>query len=391
MINLIKSTFFDEENTKAKLIAFIQQAKILSFGSECEKFEQSFAKFQERKHAIFVNSGSSANLALIQAYMNLGILEKGEQVGVSALTWSTNVMPLIQLGLVPIPIDIELDTLNVSSRTLEKALTGNDLQAVFVTNLLGLCDDIDEIQKLCEKNKILLLEDNCESLGTVYRGELLGNYSFASTNSFYVAHHLSTIEGGMICTDDDGLADMLKIVRAHGWDRNLSSDKQQQLRKKYKAGDFYAKYLFYDLGFNLRPTEISGFLGNVQMPYLDEMNEKREANFRKITEPIYAQTDKYYPIKSDHIDFLSSFAIPVVCKSKEILSQVIKKCEGILEIRPIEGGNIVKQPFFEKYESEYSMQKCPNAQLVHDQGLFFGNNPDLTDTEIKKIIRIFTK
>src|SRR3989339_640409 len=219
MIKLIKSTFYNEKNTKQKLCVFIKNAHMLSIGKECGKFEHNFAKYQGRKHCVFVNSGSSANLAIIQALLNLGKIKKGDAVGFSALTWSTNVMPLIELGLQPVPIDCALDTLNVSSRILLKTIQKHPIKMLFLTNLLGFCDDIDEIYRICKKKDILLIEDNCESLGSVYKGKKLGNFGLASTFSFYVGHHMSTIEGGAVVTDNEELADMLAIVRAHGWDR----------------------------------------------------------------------------------------------------------------------------------------------------------------------------
>ncbi len=271
-IPLIKHTFFEEEATKRALNTFISGAKMLSFGVQCQAFETAFAKYQKRSHCVFVNSGSSANLALIQALLNLGRLKPGDKVGFSALTWSTNVMPLIQLGLQPVPIDVELDTLNISSRTVKAALSKHKLKAIFVTHLLGLCDDLEVIKGLCDDRGMLLFEDTCEALGSVYKGEKLGNFGLAGTFSFYVGHHLSTIEGGMVVTDDEELATMLRIVRAHGWDRNLAKNKQTRIRKKYQVNEsFYSRYTFYDLGYNFRPTEIAGFLGKQQLKYADQI------------------------------------------------------------------------------------------------------------------------
>lgn len=385
MIRLIKSTFYKEKEVKKKLASFILNSKILSFNKECEKFEKRFAKFQGRKHCIFVNSGSSANLALIQSLLNLGKLKKDDRVGFSALTWSTNVMPLIQLGLKPVPIDIELDTLNVSSNELNKVLKTKKIKALFLTNVLGFCDDIDNIAKICKENNIVLVEDNCESLGTQFKGKKLGNYGFASTFSFYVGHHMSTIEGGAICTDNDDFATMLKIVRAHGWDRNLSFLNQNAMREKFKINStFYSRYTFYDLGFNLRPTEISGYIGNLQLSYIKEIIKKRNFNFMKVYKTI-SNNNKYLPLRINHIDFLSSFAIPIICKTKKIKEDLVKKCKNIVEIRPIIGGNITRQPFYLKYNNKTSSL---NANIAHEQGLYIGNNPELTDKELDKIINI---
>lgn len=391
MIKLIKSTFHQEKKTKKALCNFIKNSEQLSFGKECDKFEVNFAKFQKRKHCVFLNSGSSANLAIIQALINLGQIKAGDMAGFSALTWSTNAMPLIQLGLKAIPIDVELDTLNVSSKKLLATLKKYPLKVMLITNLLGFCDDLDEIRKICDERKIILLEDNCESLGTKYKGKLLGNYSLASSFSFYVGHHMSTIEGGAVCTDSEKLATMVRLVRAHGWDRNLSEARQVKIRNKYKVNStFYSRYTFYDLGYNFRPMEINAFIGNTQIPYLKEIIRKRKENFFKMALPIYAQEDKYYQVKYDHIDLLSNFAIPVICKSKKIRDELVEKCDGKVEIRPIVGGDMTRQPFFSKYMKEYSFEN-PNAKLAHEQGLYFGNNPELTNKEMNTIIKIFTE
>lgn len=390
MIKLIKSTFYQEKKTKKALVNFITNAKQLSFGPECEEFEKNFAKWQKRKYAVFLNSGSSANLAIIQALLNLGLLKKGDLVGFSALTWSTNVMPLIQLGLNPIPVDVELETLNVSSRTLSAVFEKFPLKMLFITNLLGFCDDLDNIKKICDQKKIILIEDNCESLGSKYKGVLLGNYGLASTFSFYVGHHMSTIEGGVVCTDSEKIATMVRIVRAHGWDRNLSLRLQNKIRSKFKVNSsFYSRYTFYDLGYNLRPTEIAGFLGNYQLKFIDEIIIKRNKNFLKMVKEIY-KNENYYPIRYNHMDFLSNFAIPIVCKSEKLRDELVKRCQGKIEIRPIVGGDMTQQPFFAKYQSMFAKYLGnSNAKLIHKQGLYFGNNPELTEAEINFILSIF--
>lgn len=387
MIKLIKSTFYKEPETKRKLCSFIRSSKQLSFGPRCIGFETGFASWQGRKHCVMLNSGSSANLAVIQALLNLGRLKKGDTVGFSAVTWSTNVMPLIQLGLTPVAIDIELDTLNVSSRTLERVLRKRRLKALFLTNLLGFCGDIDHIASVCRKNGILLIEDNCESLGTVYKGKKLGNFGMASTFSFYVGHHLSTVEGGAVCTDDEKMATMLQLVRAHGWDRNLTFAKQEEMRKRFKVNStFYSRYTFYDLGYNFRPTEMSGYAGLLQLAYLDEIVRKRQENFKRVVHAIYSHEDRYLPVRFDHIDTVSNFAVPVVCRSRRIRDELVKRCNDIIEIRPIVGGDMTQQPFFRGHAVG---QECTNARIIHEQGLYFGNNPELTERELRSIIRIF--
>lgn len=391
MINLIKSTFYHEKETKKELVKFIMKADKLSFGEQCLAFEKKFAQWQQRKYCILLNSGSSANLALIQALLNLGRIKKGDYVGFSQVTWSTNVMPLIQLGLNAVPVDVEISTLNVSSKKLLEVLKKYPIRMLFLTNLLGFCDDIDEIKKICSKKKIILIEDNCEAIGSVYKNKRLGNFGLASTFSYYVGHHISTIEGGSVCTDDEDLATMLRIVRAHGWDRNLDYAKQAKLRKQFKINSvFYSRYTFYDLGYNMRATEICGFLGVLQMKYIDEIIKKRQANFKYLANIIYQRSDLFYPIRYDHMNVVSNFAFPLICKSKKIRDELAKKCENKIEIRPIVAGDISKQPFFHKYLKKYSPLKS-DSLIIQNQGLYFGNNPELTKVELQKIVDTFIK
>lgn len=391
MIRLVKSTFYRERETKKLLCQFIEKADTLSFGAECERFEHAFARWQGRAHCVFLNSGSSANLAIVQTLLNLGMLKRGDYVGFSSLTWSTNVMPLIQLGLQTVPIDVELDTLNVSSIKLKKILADYPLKMVLLTNALGFCDDIDEIRKICRKKKILLIEDNCESLGSVYKGIKLGNYGAASTFSFYVGHHMSTIEGGAVCTDSVRIATMLRLVRAHGWDRNLSYPKQTQMRNKFKVNStFYSRYTFYDLGYNLRATEINGFIGTTQIRYLPKIIQQRQKNFYAIAPILYAKSDLYYPLRYHHMEVLSNFAIPLICRTTQIRDHLVKQCEGKIEIRPIIAGDMTEQPFFKKYMKPLgTLLGNSNARLIHEQGLYFGNNPEMTLSDRGLILRVF--
>lgn len=385
MIRLIKSTFYKEDETKKLLCEFIKETKQLSMGNKCKEFEKKFSTWQNRKFCAMFNSGSSANLALIQSLMNLKRLKKGDAVGFSAVTWATNVMPLIQLGLKPVPIDIEKETLNISKNKIQETHQSQKLKAIFITNLLGYSDNIEELKEFCLSNDILLIEDNCESLGSEFNGTKLGNFGSASTFSFFVGHHLSTIEGGSICTDDKDLYDAVIMTRAHGWDRNLDGVKQRQIRKDHKVDPFYEKYTFYDLGYNLRPTEIQGFLGIEQLKLIDEIISIREDNYRKFIE-IYDNND-FIKIKS-LLNKTSNFAFPIICKSKRLQEHYIKKCEiNKIEVRPIVGGLMTEQPFFKKYIKNSQEKKCFNSKFVDQNGFYFGNNPDMTQKEINRIIK----
>lgn len=389
MIKLIKSTFFEEDKTKLALTEFISEANILSMGEQCRLFESNFAKHQGRNHCCFVNSGSSANLLLIQSLINLGRLKIGDKIAFSSLTWSTNVMPIIQLGLVPIPIDVELDTLNISSKKLEEICKNESIKCLFITNLLGFCSDLDKIEKYCSSNNIIFLEDNCESLGSVLKGKKLGNFGLASTTSFFVGHHLSTIEGGSVLTDDKELHDMLMITRAHGWSRNIESNLQSELLQKHKVDTFYNQYSFYELGYNLRPTEINGFLGNNQLTYLDLMISIRQENYF-FYQSAADKNLNILPLNIGYMDLVSNFAFPLVFKTKDLaISYRELFNSNEIEIRPIVGGNITQQPFFKKYFGESF--KMPNAELIHENGFYIPNNPELTSSELKIITDTISK
>lgn len=384
MIPLMKNAFLNEAETKRALADFIMNAGRLSMDKNCYEFEKVFAKKQGRKEAVLFNSGGSANLAMLQTLKNLGKLKNDDNIGFSALTWSTNTMPIIQMGMNPVAIDCEPSTLNSMSFNLLERIKQTKLHAFFITNALGFTGDMDEIRRICLENAIILLEDNCESLGTELLSGKAGNYGLASSFSFFVAHHMSTIEGGMVCTDDEEYAEMLRIVRANGWDRNLNARQQLKWRKNNNIdSEFEAKYTFYDLGFNFRPTEITGFLGLYQLQFLDDNSKAREKNYLRI-ENIVKENDELVVLKHDHIKLLSTFAMPIVCKSPQLRKKYLAQFSGAgIEIRPMIAGNIQEQPFYKKYVKE--LYSLPGADYLHTNGFYCGNYPELTETDLETI------
>ncbi len=385
MIPLMKSTFLNEHETKLALADFIIRTDKLSMDEKCLEFEKAFAEKQGRKHGVLFNSGGSANLAMLQTLKNLGKLRNGDKVGFSALTWSTNTMPIIQMGLVPVPLDCELETLNVNSKAiLDRLASDPDLKCVFLTNVLGFVSDFEEVRLVCQENGIILIEDNCESLGTETNFTKAGNLGLGASFSFYVAHHMSTIEGGMVTTDDDEFNEMLKIVRANGWDRNLTFEQQIKWRRKFKiSSEFEAKYTFYDLGYNFRPTEITGFLGLYQLRFLDETILKRQQNYLRI-EKMIMRNDDLIPLRHEHIKILSTFAMPILCKNSKIREKYLKRfLEAGVEVRPMIAGNMTRQPFYSKYvKSEFEL---PNTDRIHRNGFYCGNYPELSNLDLLTI------
>lgn len=390
MIKLIKSSFYNEEQTKKELCEFIMDAKQVSYSHYCKEFEKKFAAWQGTKYCVFVNSGSSANLIMIQSLLNTGKLKTWDAVAFSSLTWATNVMPIIQLGLVPIPVDVEFNTLNVSLSKFMEVAQKNNLRAFCITNLLWFCDTIDEIAQYCKENNIILFEDNCESMGTVYKWKKLWSYGVMSSFSTYVWHHMSTIEWGMVCTDDKELYDMLFMTRAHGWDRNMSPGDQALTRKKHNITDgMYANYAFYTLAYNVRPTEINWFIGCTQMQYIDEIIELRERNFKKFAEALNSNDD-FMILECDHIELVSNFAFPVICKSREILEKYQEKYEKAgVEIRPIVGWDLTQQIFWKDLYGDNDVET--NAKYIHYNGFYFWNSPEYTQEEIDLLCSLLQK
>lgn len=386
-VPLMKNAFIgDDDKMRHEFADFIMKADRFSMGGKCIEFEKTFAKKQGRKEAILFSSGSSANLAMIQALKNIGLLHDGDKVGFSALTWATNVMPILQLGLSAIPIDCDTQTLNSMSKNIFPTLEKEGCKALFITNVLGFAGDLGTIQRECKKRNITILEDSCEALGTKLQTGKTGNFSLASSFSFYVAHHMSTIEGGMVCTDDKIFAEMLRMVRSNGWDRNLDEKRQKYLRKKNSIiSEFHAKYTFYELGYNFRPTEITGFLGLLQLPHLDEVIKIRERNFKRI-QTVLASNKDFLPLNWSHLKKIPAFALPFVCKDTETKKRYVQIfTKAGVEVRPMIAGNMQLQPFYKKNMNK--IFNLPGADFLHNNAFYCGNCPDYTEQEIQIIIK----
>jgi CDP-6-deoxy-D-xylo-4-hexulose-3-dehydrase len=383
----MKQTFLHEDDLKSQLNNFIRKAERLSMGEECERFEEALSQYFDVENVVFVNSGSSANLLLLQSLINTGRLKPGDLVGFSAVTWATNVMPLIQLGLIPIPIDINVESLNISSESIKTALNEHkEIKCIFVTNLLGLCDDLGNIKTLCEEREIILIEDNCEGLGSEFEGTKLGKFGLAATHSTYVGHHLSTIEGGFVITNDHELGSMMKMARAHGWNRSLNKESKLKLKEKWQVSDFYDLYTFYELGYNFRPTEIAGFIGNHQIKYINEIVQKRQLNHNRFK---VALSNSYLTPKISHMSEFSSFAFPIIAKDSNSFVIIKNKLEEAkIEIRPIVGGNITRQPFFKR--NNLNNFDLPDSDMIHLNGLYIANRPDLCEEDIEYVTQVIS-
>ncbi len=275
-ITLVKDTI--DINDVNKLIDWLKTNPKLTKGELTIEFEKKWSEWLGTKYSVFVNSGSSANLAAIYSLILSGKL-KNNKIVVPAVSWVTTVSPAIQLGLEPIMCECDMSNLGLNINHLKEIIKNENPSAIILVHVLGFPNHMDEIIELCNKNHIMLIEDTCESIGSEYKGKKLGTMGDLSTFSFYFGHHMSTIEGGMVSTDDEDLYHILLSIRSHGWDRDLPKEKQEFLREKYNVDSFRSLYTFYYPGFNLRATDLQAFIGLNQLEKLETIVENRYKNY----------------------------------------------------------------------------------------------------------------
>ena len=379
-INLVKDTI--DFNDVKRLITWLETNPRLTKGDLTLEFEKKWSEWLGVKYSVFVNSGSSANLAAIYSLLLSGKL-KNNKIVVPAVSWVTTVTPTIQLGMEPIMCDCDIDNLGLDINHLKEIIKNDNPSAIILVHVLGIPNHMNEILKLCNENDILLIEDTCESIGSKYNDKLLGTLGDLSTFSFYFGHHMSTIEGGMISTNDEDLYHILLSIRSHGWDRDLPKEKQNSLREKYGVDKFRSLYTFYYPGFNLRSTDLQAYIGLGQLEKLDMIVENRNKNFIRYKNEI---KNTFWNVSEPEGSFISNFSFPIITKNiKELTEQLIT---NNIECRPLICGSINEHPFW--YE-RYGKQNLPNSKLVHNYGLYLPNNHQMTDEEISKVIEVVNK
>lgn len=378
-IELVKDTISNEEIDE--LILWLKTYPRLTKGSVTKEFEIKWSKWIGCKYSVFVNSGSSANLLMIYALKFLKKL-KNKKVCVPALSWATDLSPILQLDLQPILIDCNLENLSVDLTHLEKTFKEENPSCLILVSVLGLSPYMSEIISLCKKYDVILLEDNCESQGTKFEGIKLGNFGLMSSFSTYFGHTMSTIEGGFVCTNDEEIYHTILQLRSHGWDRDLPEEKQMELQNKWGIDKFNSLYTFYIPGFNFRSTDLQAKIGLSQLERVDDMIETRYQNFL-----IYEKnlSNKIWFPKIVKNSYTSNFAIPLIFESIEKKFNVIKKFENIIECRPLISGSMGIQPF---YKQVFGELKLPNVSLVDSFGMYVPNHPKLTKKEIELICDI---
>jgi CDP-6-deoxy-D-xylo-4-hexulose-3-dehydrase len=379
-IKLVKDTInFDDISN---LIEWLKTNPRLTKGNLTVEFEKKWSEWLGVKYSVFVNSGSSANLAGIYSLI-LSERMRNKKIIVPAVSWVTTVTPAIQLGLDPIMCDCDEDNLGLNINHLKQIIKDENPSAIILVHVLGIPNHLDEIITLCKENDIHLIEDTCESIGSMYDNKKLGTFGDLSTFSFYFGHHMSTIEGGMISTDDEDLYHILLSIRSHGWDRDLPQKKQEKLREKYNINNFRALYTFYYPGFNLRATDLQAFIGLDQLKKLDMIVENRNKNFLRYKNEI---KNPEWNIQEPKGSFVSNFSFPII--TKNISKLVEELTNNNIECRPLICGSINEHPFW--YE-RYGHSDLPKSKRVHEYGLYLPNNHEMTEEELNKVIKIVNK
>ena len=349
-------------------------SNMFSMGPEVRKFEEKFAEFFGSKFAVMVNSGSSANLLMTGALFyskNDDIrLSQGDEIIVPAVSWSTTYYPLSQYGLVQKFVDIDLYTLNYDLEALESAITSKT-RAIMIVNLLGNPNNFDRIKKMIGDRNIILLEDNCESLGARYQGKYTGTFGLLGSFSSFFSHHISTMEGGLVTTDDEELYHIMLSMRSHGWTRNLPHDNKVTGKKSDDA--FAESFNFVLPGYNIRPLEMSGALGLEQLKKIPSLIKGRRANAE-----VFTETLRNHPIFSlqEEIGESSWFGFSLLLRPGSNISraQLIEKLDANgFEVRPIVAGNFINNPVMQHIPHSIH-GSLANAEYIDSNGLFIGNH-----------------
>ena len=376
-IKLVKDTI--DTNDINLLIEWLKTNPILTKNKLTIEFEEKFSKYQDRKYSVYLNSGSSANLAMIYTLL-LSDKLKNKNIIVPAVSWTTTVTPIIQFGLNPILCECDKETLGLNIDDLKLLVEQYKPSVIMLVHVLGFPNKMKEIQEICEQNDIILLEDSCESIGSTYNGIKTGSFGLMSSFSFYFGHHMSTIEGGMVCTDDYNLYSILKSIRAHGWDRDLDEPFKSKLKEGFENDDFKDLYTFYYPGFNLRSTDLQAFIGIQQMDKIEKNVILRQLNYNLYQGLIQ---NNYWKIKDFDNTYISNFAYPIIHPNAKKIARELDN--GGVDCRPLVCGSIGSQPYWIKL---YGKQSFEFADQVDKFGLYVPNNPDLSVTDIMYICKI---
>jgi CDP-6-deoxy-D-xylo-4-hexulose-3-dehydrase len=392
----LNTNTFGEEEIRAAVE--VLQSGQMTMAQRCAEFEKAFAVYTGAREAVFVNSGSSANLLVFFALANplapttdgRARLKPGSEVIVPAVTWSTTVWPIVQCGCIPVLVDSDPETLQINPEAASAAIS-SATRALCAVHVLGNAAEADTLRDLAARHSLWFIEDTCEALGTKYRGRLTGRFGHVATYSFFFSHHMSTVEGGMITTDDAELADLLRCLRAHGWTRHLS--RREELERE--NADLDNRFLFVNTGFNLRPTEIHAAFGLQQLKRLDGFNRRRVEIARQWDAELAdaAVRGRMKPMR-ETAEFCPRFGYPIICADRETRDGLREHLHSRqIETRPVICGNMARQPVMRIVPHRIAAS-LRGADRIMDCGLVWGLHPLLRDAEIdyvRDVVRAFFK
>ncbi|MEL0102075.1 MAG: DegT/DnrJ/EryC1/StrS family aminotransferase [Gammaproteobacteria bacterium] len=385
-------------NAEKKALNKVFDSGYMTMGKVTKEFEKKFAEHLGVKHAIYVNSGSSANLLAFSAIQDNDkfrekkqkneFLKPGDEIIVPAVTWSTSIWPIAQTGAKAVFVDSEPDTLQMKVSDIKKAIT-KKTRAICMVHVLGNAGYINEVKEICKKKKLWLIEDTCESLGVKNKNKYLGTFGDIGTFSFYFSHHITTVEGGMIVTNNDYIANKIMSLRSHGWTRDMKNSSYYE--KKFP--DIDPRFLFVNVGYNLRSTDMNAAIGLVQLKKLEKFNQRRH-DIGKIWNEAFKglqQKKLIQPMKITKNTKASWFGFPIICETQEIRDNLrIHLEKNGIETRPIICGNMTKQPGIKNIKYRVS-GKLVGADIIMDRGIFWGSSPDMTKSEVNYVIKVVNK
>jgi CDP-6-deoxy-D-xylo-4-hexulose-3-dehydrase len=375
MITLVKDTI--DNNDIDRLVDWLKTYPRLTKGLVTLELEKKFSDWLGTEYSVFCNSGSSANLLMLSV-----LKEKynAKKVVVPSVAWSTDLAPVMQLGMMPILCDCNMKDLSVDLRHLEEIFKKESPDALLLVSVLGLVPDMGKVNELCSAYNVILLEDSCEAMGCEYRDKKLGTFGKMASFSTFFGHHISTIEGGFIATDDLELYELLVSMRSHGWARDLSVETQLRLQEEWIISEFDSLYTFYYTGYNFRSTDLQAYIGLAQIDKLDGWGRIRARNFETYQKLI---ENDYWKPDVDLNDFISNFAYPVIHPDRDLIVDELKKND--IEVRPMICGSMGTQPFYAKIFGKLYLD---NVTEVDTFGFYVPNHPKLTEDEIELICNI---
>jgi dTDP-4-amino-4,6-dideoxygalactose transaminase/transketolase C-terminal domain/subunit len=365
-----------------QLIGWLKTNPRLTKGKLTLDFEKKWSDWVGKKYSVFCNSGSSANLLMFNALLLSGVL-KNKKVIVPSVGWVTTIAPAIQLGFEPIMCEADPDTFGLDLNHLEELLKKHNPSAVIMVQVLGVPHKMDELMALKEKYGFILLEDACAAMGASYHGKRVGSFGDLSSFSLYFGHQLSTIEGGLVSTDNKLFNDLLLLLRSHGWSKDLDKDTHNQLVKQYGIDDFHSPFIFYVPGYNLRSTDLNAFIGIRQIDKMDWLIKRRGENHA-----IYKKLlgDYLYTQKAPSDSVICSIHFGALAKDSEERKKIVKALEGNgIETRIFSAGNLGLHPF---WYNKYGQASFPMADRIHHTGFFLPNNPSLSSQDIEFISKV---